>query len=65
MAFVEVKNSLHLLKRMTVKLQKRDNDITVAYNMIEETRMKIECLQWRSNSGGRGGHGHPKFYGRS
>ena len=47
MAFVEVKNSLHLLKGMTVKLQKRDNDTLVAYNMIEETSKKIESL--RSN----------------
>lgn len=30
MAFVEVKNCLHLLKGMTVKLQKRDNDTLVA-----------------------------------
>lgn len=45
MAFVEVKNCLHLLKGMTVKLQKRDNDILVAYNMIEETRKKIESLR--------------------
>ena len=47
MAFVEVKNSLHLLKGMTVKSQNRDNDTLVAYNMIEETRKKIESL--RSN----------------
>ena len=46
MAFVEVKNSLHLLKGMTVKLQKRDNDTLVAYNMIEETRKKIESLRF-------------------
>ena len=45
MAFVVVKNCLHLLKGMTVKLQKRDIDILSAYEMVESTRNKIEALR--------------------
>ena len=36
MAFVEVKNFTHLLIGMIVKLQKRDDDTLVAYNMMKK-----------------------------
>ena len=45
MAFLEVKNCLHHLNGMTVKLQKRDIDILAAYKLIEDTRKKIESLR--------------------
>lgn len=47
MAFIVVKNSLSLLRGITVKLQKRDNDTLLAYSMIAATRKKVEDL--RSN----------------
>ena len=45
MAFIVVKNCLHLLKGMTVKLQKRDIDIIEAYRMINDTKNKIKNLR--------------------
>ena len=45
MEFVEVKNSLHNLVRMTVTLQKRDIDILAVYKLIEDTRKKIKSLR--------------------
>ena len=45
MAFIVVKNCLHLVKGITVKLQKRDVDVISAYNMIEDTKQKIVDLR--------------------
>ena len=45
MAFVIVKNCLHILRGMTMKLQKRDIDTIVAYSMIEETQKKLVALR--------------------
>ena len=42
--FIVVKNCLHLLKGVTVKLQKWDIDIHSAYEMVEGTRNNIEAL---------------------
>ena len=44
-AVTVVKNCLHLVKGMTVQLQKRDVDVVAAYNMIEETKEKISHLR--------------------
>ena len=47
MSFVVQKNSLHALKGIAVKLQKRDLDIYEAYQRVDET---ISCLQsYRTN----------------
>lgn len=45
MAFVVVKNCLHLMRGMTVKLQKRDIDVIGAYNMISDIKKQIDDLR--------------------